>query len=165
MKGYLKGNVNEELTLGTLAAKTLISTTFDESVEERTLVSSVVATYSLDSLTSPQGPIIFGIAHGDYTDAEIEEVIENIQSWTPGDKISQERAKRLVRQIGTFTASTLAGVQDVTFNDGRPKKTKLNWMLQSDATLRLWAYNITAGALSGTSPVLRMDGHANLWVR
>ncbi len=165
MRGYIKGNVGEDLTLGTLGSGVLISTTFDEAVEERTLVSSVVATYSLDLLTAPQGPILFGLAHGDYTDAEIEEVIENIQSWTPGDKIAQEKAKRLVRTVGQFVADETSGTIDVKFNNGKPIKTKLNWMLQSDATLRLWAYNLSASALSTTSPVLKCFGHANLWLK
>ncbi len=165
MRGYIKGNVGEDLTLGTLASGTLVSTTFDEAAEERTLVSSIVATYSCDNITSPQGPILFGVAHGDYTDAEIEEVIENIQSWTPGDKISQERGKRLVRTIGTFVADELAGTIDVKFANGKMVKTKLNWMLQSDATLRLWAYNLSASALATTSLVVKAFGHVNLWLK
>ncbi len=162
MRNYLKGNVNETLALSTLAATTLISTTFDESVEERTLVSSIVAKYSLTNLTLGQGPIIFGVAHGDYTDAEIEEVIENIQSWTPGDKIAQERAKRQVREIGQFVSDGAS--LDMTFNDGKPVKTKLNWVLQSDATLRLWAYNVSGAALSTTAPIMHCDGHVNLFL-
>ncbi len=164
---YLRGNVDEKLALGTLAASTLVGDNFDESVEERTLVSSLVASYSMDNLTAPQGPIQFGVAHSDYTDAEIEEVIENTDSWTEGNKISQEISKRLVRKIGTFAAEaipTSAGaVVDLDFNDGNPVKTKLNWILTTGQTLKYWAYNQSSSALATTAPIITASGHVNLW--
>ncbi len=164
---YLKGNVDEKLSLGTLAATTLIGDVFDETVNERCLVSSLVASYSLDNLTPPQGPILFGVAHSDYSDAEIEEVIENTGSWDEGDLVNQEIAKRKVRQIGTFATDsviTSAGaIADVPFNDGKPVKTKLNWILLQGQTLKIWAYNRSSGALSTTVPIITASGHVNLW--
>ncbi len=165
MGKYLKGNIDEDLALGTLAAGALVSDAWDEAAEERTLVSSIVASWTLDNLTGGQGPLLFGVAHGAYTDAQIEEVIENAGSWSPGDLISQEIAKRKVRVIGTFTPEEAAAVVDIEFNDGKPVKTKLNWVLQSDARIRMWVYNISGGALSGTAPILRANGHANLWLK
>ncbi len=161
---YLRGRVDESLQLSTLAANALVSNTWDEAAVERTLISSIVSTWTLSQLTAPQGPVIFGVAHSDYTDAEIEEVIENAGSWDPGDKISQERAKRLVRQIGVFNADdSQAGPMDVTINEGQPVKTKLNWVLTTGDTLKMWAFN-TGEALSTTDPQMRAEGHANLWV-
>ncbi len=163
---YLKGNIDEALSLGTLAASALIGDTWDETVNEKTFCSSIVVNWMVDNITSPQGPIDFGVAHSDYSDAEILEVIQNAGSWDTGDKISQEQAKRLVRQIGTLQAeSSLAGTTDYRFNDGRPKKTKLNWALQTGDTLKMWAFNRSAGALATTVPSLRASGHANLWQR
>ncbi len=163
MGAYIKGNVDESLSLGTLAAGTLIADTWDDSVSERTRISSVVAIWALDVLTAPQGPIMVGVAHSDYTDAEIEEVIENTGTWDRGDKISQERAKRLVRVVGKFGQPSAAGEVDQVLNDGKPIKTKLNWILNSGDTLKMWAYNNSGSALSGTVPVVRVNGHANLW--
>ncbi len=165
MRGYLKGNVQESLSLGTLGADSLVADTWDESPEEKTLVSSIVCTWSLDQLTAPQGPIIFGVAHSDYSDNEIEAVIENVASWDQGSKVEQEIAKRLVRQIGQFVSPTGAGegLTDVSFNDGKPVKTKLNWRLNSGDTLKMWAYNVSASALSTSVPIMRCNGHANLW--
>ncbi len=164
MRGYIKGNINEVLSLGTLAANTLVGADFDEVTQGKMLVSSIVATYSLDLITLGQGPIAFGIAHSDYSDGEIQAVFDATQSWQPGSKTEQEIAKRLVRQIGVFVSDGEAG-GDVQFNDGRPMKTKLNWLLQTGDTLKLWAFNTSASALSTTIPVVRMDGHANLWQR
>ncbi len=162
MQGYLKGNVEEQLSLGTLAAKTLVSDTWDESPEEKTLISSIVVTWSISGLTAGQGPLQFGVAHGDYSDAEIEAVLENVASWDQGSKVEQEVAKRLVRQIGQMVSAAGAD-QDVGFNDGKPLKTKLNWRLNSGDTLKMWVYNSSDGALSTTVPVLHCNGHANLW--
>ncbi len=162
MSGYYKGNVDESLGLGTLASNTLVSDTWDETVNEKSLLSSIVATWSLDQLTLSQGPISFGVAHSDYTDAEIEEVIENAGSWDRGNKIAREMARRQVRVIGVFEGLGET-VQDVNFNDGRPIKTKLNWVLQTGDTLKMWAYNDSATALSTTAPTMKSKGHANLW--
>ena len=164
MGNYLKGNVDEILSLGTLASVTLISSDFDEAVTEKTLVTSLVASFSLDNLTSPQGPILFGVAHSDYTDAEIEAVIESTGSWAVGDLVqSKEVAKRLVRIIGQFASNEPAATVDVSWNNGRPVKTKLNWMLNTGQTLNLWAYNKSASALSTTVPIVVCSGHVNLF--
>ena len=163
---YIRGVVDEELSLGTLAAKTLVADTWDQSATEKTLISSVVATFSVDDLLAPQGPLLFGIAHSDYTDAEIEEVIENTGSWNRGDKIAQERAKRLVRVIGQFVGQEpSAAVADVRFNDGKPVKIKLNWSLQTGQTLKMWCYNLSDTALVTSVPTMHANGHANLWQR
>ncbi len=163
---YLRGRVDESVNLGTLAAKTLVSAAFDETVNERTLISSVHAIWTMREYTpaAGDGPILVGLAHSDYTDAEIEEVIENAGSWNEGDKVSQEMAKRLVRQVGVFDADsgkTAAGIY--TLNDGMPVKTKLNWILLQAQTLDLWSYNMGTSPLATTAPIVAIEGHANLW--
>ncbi len=165
MTGYMKGNVEENLSLGTLASGATVSDTWDEAVSERTLISSIVCTWSLDNLTAGQGPLTFGVAHSDYSDAEIQQVIDNAGSWDPGDKIAQEQAKRLVRVIGDYASPGGSGAQDLEFNDGRTMKTKLNWMLQTGDTLKMWVHNRSGSALATTVPVLKATGHANLWQR
>ncbi len=163
MRRYIRGSVDENKLLGTLGTKVLISDTWDEVVDEKTLISSIVAAWTLDNLTSPQGPILFGVAHSDYSDAEIEEYIENTGSWNEGNKVSQEISKRQVRVIGTFVGTQLAGAADVEINDGKPVKTKLNWVLTTGDTLKMWAYNLSASPLATTDPAMRANGHANLW--
>ncbi len=81
MKGYLKGNIDEGLALGALASRTLVGNVWDESPEQDTLISSIEVIWTLDNLRPPQGPILFGVAHSDYSDTEIEAVIENSGSW------------------------------------------------------------------------------------
>lgn len=161
---YIKGIVDEELPLGTLAAKSLVRVPFDEVAAEKTFISSIVASYSMNNWTNvlEAGPILIGIAHSDYTAAEIEEVIENTGSWNRGDKIAQERSKRLIRIIGQFSTEGITGAK-VSLNDGKPIKTKLGWSLNTGRGLSLWAYNLGVAAVATTDPNVFASGHCNLW--
>ncbi len=165
MGRYIRGSVDEEIVLGTLAARSLVVSSFDETVNERTLVSSIVASWSLDdwTLTSNAGPILVGVAHGDYTAAEIEAVIENTGSWNEGDLVSREVGNRKVRIIGTFRVTATG--EGAVLNHGRPIKTKLNWILNQGQTLDAWAYNLGSAAVATTDPSVHIEGHANLWPR
>ncbi len=164
MGRYIKGSVDEELNLGTLAAKTLVGVLFDETVSERALISSLVAAYSMREYTPAiaDGPILIGVAHGDYTDVEIEAFIEATKSWEESDLVAQEVNKRKIRKIGIFEVPVNAN-DGVTLNDGKSIKTKLNWILTSGQTLRLWAYNMGSSALATTAPVVSAQGHVNIF--
>ncbi len=166
-KAYLRGAIHFSLNLGTLAQQTLISGTVGDSVTEKAYCSSVVATYSLDEMTTAagDGPIVVGVAHSDYTDAEIEAWFENTGSWEQGDLVqNKEIGRRLCKVVGTFR-----NPQDSTdswpLNDGRKIKTRLGWMLTTGQTLRFWAYNSGTSALATTDPQVNVEGHANLWPR
>ncbi len=166
MGKYIRGVIDTSLSLTTLGAKSVLKAAFDNVVNERTLVSSVVARYSLREFTSAtdDGPIMVGLAHVDYDIAEIEEFIEATGSWNEGDLVAQEVAKRKIRMVGIFEqASTATGV--AVLNDGKPIKTKLNWMLLQGQTVAVWGYNLGASALATTVPVVQIEGHANLWPR
>ncbi len=165
MRNYHKGNVEEELILSTLAGLTLLGVDFDDVVSERTLISSLVATYGWTRVTqgTDVGPILVGIAHNDYTDAEIEAWIETTNSWDVSDNLAtREISKRLIRRIGILETPSTADRMEA-LNDGKPIKTKLNWTLQSGQTLKVWAYNQGAAAFATTSPKISVSGWANLW--
>ncbi len=165
MGKYIRGVVDEDTDISDLASKTAVASPFDQTVAERTLISSLVASYSLSNLVAGQGPIQFGVAHSDYTTAEIEEYIENAGSWDEGNKVAQEIGKRQVRTIGTMVGEGGTGTNDVRFAKGEKVKTKLNWILNAGDTLDLWAYNLSTAALTTSTPILRASGHANLWPR
>ncbi len=156
--------MDEVLSLGTLAGSTLVGTGMAGSVQERTWISSIRAAWSLNDFTPAvdAGPIMVGVAHNDYSDAEIEAWIENAGSWDEGDLVSQEVAKRKIRMVGVFDAAALAEGEAV-LNDGKPITTKCGWILNQADTLKMWAYNMGAQALATTTPSLRAQGHANLW--
>ncbi len=163
---YIRGNVDEQLGLGTLASRTLVATAFDETVQDRCYVSSLIASWAMRQLTPAlgQGPIMVGVAHSDYVASEIEEFIENTGSWSEGDLVSQEIGKRKIRIIGIFqsegdaTAPTMA-----TLQDGKKIRTRLGWILNQGQTLDLWAYNLGTASLATTVPEIQLQGHINLW--
>ncbi len=130
---------------------------------ETAFLSSVKATWSLKDL-DPQpgdGPIVVGVAHSDYTVAEIEGWIEEGASWDQGNKVStREINRRFIREVGVFPVNLAAGTN--VLNDGRPITTKCRWGLTTGQTVAFWAYNSGAGALVSGS-ILHVNGHANLW--
>ncbi len=164
---YIRGAIDKRMALGTLGADTVIGANFDGSVNERTFVSSIVAAWTMDEFTpaSDDGPIIVGIAHSDYSDAEIEAWIENAAgSWNEGDLVAQEVGKRKIRRVGVFNDPASAN-QNVALIEGRMLKTKCNWILLQGQTVKLWAYNAGSSALATTDPTVHVQGHANLWPR
>lgn len=166
MGRYIRGTIDEEMAIGTLNAKVVIAAGFDQAVVERTLISSIVATYSLKNVTpSPTaGPLLVGIAHSDYSASEIEAWIENTGAWSEGDKVAMEVGGRKIRKIGIF--GNTGSVNDAAvLNDGKPIKTKLNWILVTGQSLQLWGYNLGSGAYATTDPSVDAQGHANLWPR
>ncbi len=153
----IKGNVDEGLSLSTLATTTLVGVDFDEVALSRAWFGSMEATWSLDTNTAGEGPILVGIAHGDYTDAEIEAVIENVGSWSEGNLVQQEVARRKVRVVGVFPGSIVNEV----LNEGSPIKTKLGWIVNEAETLKLWAYNRDPSTLTAGAQ-LKISGH--VWI-
>lgn len=161
---YLRGNVDELMTLGTLAGRTLVSQVMDETVNERTWISSLIASWSITEFTpgTDIGPIMVGVAHGDYSAAEIEEFIENTQSWNEGDLIAQEVAKRKIRVIGIFRGPDLA-TGNMLLNEGKSVRTKLGFVLNQGETLDTWAFNLGTVAIGTIDPQIMIQGHVNLW--
>ncbi len=139
---------------------------FDESVEEKTFLSSVRAAWTLSKFSPAVGigPIQVGLAHSDYSASEIEAWIENTGSWKQGDLINQEVAQRRIRSVGIFETPADAG-DSVTLNDGKPIRTKLGWILTTGQTVDVWAYNLGTAAVATTDPAVHLQGKANLWPR
>lgn len=160
---YLAGKVNTNLSAGMLAAKDLSSVDFADSVTESTWISSVRATYSMINFTKTanSGPCLIGLAHSDYSNAEIEAWLENVSSWEQGNLVQQEVAKRKIRIVGTFDVP--ASIEESTrLNDGKPIRTKCGWMLMTGQTVQLWAYNMGTAAFF-TAPLINAYGVAHLW--
>lgn len=163
---YLRGSIDHRLDLTALAASTLVGSNLVDTVEEAVYVSSVKAAYTLDQYTviAGAGPFLCGWAHSDYTDAEIEAWVENNLSWSEGDKIGQEVAKRKIKQVGIFELSN-AALAWGRIRGGSTFTTKLGWSLITGQTLRFWVYNMGLVAVATTVPATRVQGHANLWPR
>ncbi len=164
MGRYLRGNVDEKLSLTTLGAAAVLAEDFDQVVNERTLVTSIIASYSMINMTAgaADGPILVGIAHSDYSITEIGEFLTATGGWDEGNKVAQEQMRRKIRRIGTFQNPPDL-VTPAVLNEGREIKTKLNWILLQGQTLQLWAFNQGSSALDTTVPVVHAAGHVNLF--
>ncbi len=162
---YLSGAIEIRANLGTLAGKTLLTFPVGSNVSDTTRVGSIKCIYSLSGMTAGDniGPIAVGVAHSDYTSVEIEAYLEATGSWDRGDMVQREVRSRRVRLIGVFNTPATVG-ESSRLNDGRPVKTKLNWVLSEDDTLDFWFFNMGTGALATTDPQVNVIGKANLWV-
>ncbi len=163
--GYTRGNVRETLSLGTLAAATLVSIEIG-SVDRPTRIGSFKALWSMSGYTviDNAGPIMVGLAHGDYSDTEIAEWVQQTEatSWDSADLVAKEISSRRIRRVGVFgQVGQSLGAQ--VLNEGRQITTKLNWKMVTGQGISIWAFNIGSAAVGTTVPIVAVDGHANLW--
>lgn len=161
---YLDGAIESSVAMTTLASETGV-TVSSQTVTDTTRISSVECTYSLRDLTPAVnvGPFVFGVAHSDYTLAEIEEWIEATGGWDAGNLVqTREVRSRFIRQIGVMPFVDSAD-QAAVPNNGNPIKTILNWMLAEGDGLKFWIYNTGAQPVATTVPDFQIYGKANLW--
>lgn len=149
------------LPLSTLASADLIAVDMlGGNLTEDFYAISVDILAQIRGLTAGEGdPIMAGIAHGDYSDAEIEENQE-VVFLGPGSKIEQERARRLVRKTGIFTTDIVNAVTlKLMGNRGGAGliRTKLKFTVNSGKTLNMWVHN-QSGATLTTGSVLVATG-------
>ncbi len=114
------------------------------------------------AFTAGEGPIMIGIAHADYSDAEIEEWLEVVGQYTPDDLVAAETRRRLIRQIAVIDLDDATG----HINDGQPVRvSKLGWMLNSGTVgVRIWAYNSGGGALTTGGQIHHTADWYGRWV-
>lgn len=140
------------ITLSTLATDVLITAgvlTFGEDF----FCVGVKATWSLRNVTVGQGPIDVGFNHGELSVLEIGEAIQ-AEVTDPDDIALNERARRPVRNVGTFDTAT----SDQTLNDGAPIVTRFKRSIGNDHDFDLWALN-RSGANLTTGAQLHVNGH------
>ncbi len=160
--GVRPASVEQSLGLSTLAVNDVLGVDFTGTVDRPEFLVSAHLAWALRGGTVGEGPIIVGIAHDDYTDAEIEEFIENTAGWTQGDKVAQEIARRLIRTVGKFALQASTATTEQVLNDGKPIKTPLRFGVTAGQGLKFWAYNSGAGALM-TGTVIEVNGV--VWIR
>ncbi len=97
-----------------------------------------------------------GFAHSDYSVTEIKECLETLNI-DPGNKVAQERAKRLIRIVGTFGSNA-----NEALNDGKPISTKLNWLITEAFQVNFFVFNDDTVALT-TGSLVNFTG--NMWVQ
>ncbi len=142
------------VALSTLGSTIAISQgTVGVTTDTYRIISTKLA-WSLVGLTAGEGPISFGFAHSDYNVTEIKECLE-ASAIDKGDKLAMEKSNRLVRLVGTFNDKGM-------YNDGNPKSTRLNWLINIGDQVNIFAYNEAAAALT-TGSSLHAVG--DLWIK
>ncbi len=162
---YISGAINQEIEMADpFAGKKFIGENVAQTVVDTTRVTTVRNTYSMNNFTpgADIGPFQVYVAHGNYTDAEVEEFIEQATSWDLGDMVAKEIRSRRIRLIGVFE-NPKAVAETARLNDGRPITTKLNWVLAEGDTVKFGLYN--SGGIAATTTVINLHvfGKANLW--
>ena len=162
---YLRGGVSVNKDLGTMQALDVQTEDMPEVVSERTRVSSLDCMWTTSGWiqSDDDGPIMVGVAHSGYTDAEIEGWIEDQDTWDEGDMQLRDVRQRLIRKIGVLTSPPTDGGSK-SLNDGKPIKTRLNWVLSTGQTLQIWYYNMGNSAFGAPGPHVQTNGHVNLFV-
>ncbi len=156
-----KVRIAASITVGALAAfDVTVGLVTNVTVDPRRIVSAKLS-YSLVDLGAEidDGQEI-GLAHSDYSAAQIEECLEAQSSFDLGNKQSQEKAGRLVRSLGFLSGRAIAD-QSIALNGGRPVKTKLNWKLSTGDSLNLWIRN-GSGTIYTTGAAIAVIG--DIWV-
>ncbi len=93
-------------------------------------MTSAVMTWALSGFTPAvnDGPVTVGIAHSDYTDAEIEEWYEQSGSWEQASLVGQEIGRRQIKVVGTFRIPPNTTTDTViVLNHGNVVKTRVKW--------------------------------------
>ncbi len=134
--------VSGNLDLSTLATVTLLGADLVPAADEAYRAISLDVAVAADAIVGGDGPVAVGIAHGDYTNAEIEEWIEATTSISRGDQLVLEKARRKCRLIGELTAVNGA------IGDGRRLRVKMGWAIPTGDTLKVWAYNYGSGPMT-----------------
>ncbi len=115
----------------------------------------------INGITAGEGdPSTALVAHRDYSDVEIAEAL-TVNLLGPGNKIEQEKARRLVRRVGKFQSITGLNT-DVSLKmegkGGAPNpRIKLGFVVQSGKTLGFGIQN-RSGAVFTTGASVEVDG-------
>ncbi len=149
-------------TVGALATKTLKGIELLPAADSKYRIMSLEYNAGWTEIVATiDGNLLFGVAHGDYTDAEIEEAIESTLSINQGNQIAREQANRLVRILGSIRGQPANANGDDIFNFGEQKKVKLNWEIPIGKKLNMWVYN-DSGVIWSDGSNFNMTGRANV---
>lgn len=139
--GYFFPRVSSTLALSTLATNDMLIGAVLGAVDAPTWISKIRATWTISNITQGDGPIIVGLAHSDYSAAEVEEWFEATSAWQTNNKIAAEQAARKCRMVGALQSDAAGDNTTWSLNDGKPITTKLGFAVNATQGLIFWAFN------------------------
>ncbi len=159
-KNFVAIPFDGNLTLSTLGSGVVLSDNLlSGNLTEDLFGISVDIMAEVVGLAAGEGdPSIIGVSHGDYTDTEIQEALDVVMLG-PGNKIEQERARRLVRKVGFLTADGVSQAAMTLIGSGGSRliRTRLRFVVQSGKNLDIFIQNISGANLT-TGASLRYSG-------
>ncbi len=151
--------------LGALAAQDLVAFSGLSVTEDFRILKSEIYAF-VSNLTPPEGTgLIFGIANGDLSAAEIEEAIEAGGPLDRNDRIPTEQAERNVKTLGAIVDPSVTGTTNVIRNseNGFPIESKHRWTYSNPEGWDYWIYNL--GGTLTTGALLQLYAvHYGVWV-
>ncbi len=146
-KGFRAIPFNKSLTLSTLGTGIVVETgLLDTTFVDRSYCISMDVYAMKRNGTVGEGPLIWGVAHGDLSVAEIAEAL-SAGGPSRDDIIEREQASRPVRKCGIFPQ--IAG--DEVQEDGKEIRKKIGFAVGQNVDLNLWCQskaseaNLTTG--------------------
>ncbi len=125
------------------------SSTMVDASDQETFLISMDVNMSLGTHVAGEGPLFVGVAHGDYSEAEILEWFSQSAGLTTANLIAREQSKRLIREIGVFSG---VGTEEV-MNDGKTIRVPLKFRLQDGIGLTLFTVNLSGATLTANAQI------------
>ncbi len=161
-RGFVAIPVNTTLALSTLGdglvlSVALVTGTFTEDI----YIMSTDLSAVLETVTAGEAmPMQLGVAHSDYSNVEVGEALA-VALLGPGNKVEQERTRRLVRKVAPMNEFANSAETELTMigqNGSRVVRTKVKFVVQNGKMLNFWIRNNSGGALT-TGSILNVNGY------
>ncbi len=142
--------------VASLGATDVIAADGPQMTRGGTIISSTIAASFIGGV-SGEAPILWGIARGDLTAAEIEEYLEIQGPLTPSDKVGTERASRgsAVRALGVLEPFARSAVSQIPGSFHKNMRIRLTFS-EEELGWQWWAHNMSNTAFSAGSQTLRV---------
>ncbi len=160
MKMFQKLRVSTFLSVGAIGNGIVEQAALTAVLQNEYRVTSVDVVWAMRDHTAAEGPITVGFSHPDYTDTEVLECL-TASVLSPSHKVQQEQESRLVRVVGTFPGI----LAEESLNDGKPIKTKLNWLVaDGDVACNIFALNSSGATLTDGSDIVVTGQINGFWI-
>jgi len=150
--------VDHQLSVAAPATGAITTAVLADTVINRMYLISFKGVVAFRDNTAQEGPLYVGLAHSDYTDAEILEWYNAQGSWDQGDLVAQEQGRRKCRKIGIFDGE----LANENLNNGIEVTVPLRMIVEEGATLELFSVN-EGGATRTTGGVVEL--HGTVWAK
>ncbi len=160
-RGFVAMPVAGSVLPSTLTSGTVIKSPLIENLAEDFFAISADLTWTIRDGTVNEGPLQIGLAHGDYTVAEIKEWLD-VDLSNPANLIAREQGGRKCRRTGFFQQGL--GAAGEVLNDGKMIRTRLKFLMNDGVSLDFWVHNQSGASLSGGATVIVSGTVYGRWI-